>query len=77
MAKRAGPMDIYPQLPQTNCGDCGELSCMAFATKLAEYTIGLGGRDTLIGDYHKMYERAKEAFSAGKNLPISWMGVRE
>lgn len=44
---------------------------------LAEYTIGLGGRDTLIGDYHKMYEQAKEAFNASKNRPISWMGVRE
>ncbi len=38
---RAGPMDIYPLLPQTNCGDCGEANCMAFSTKLAEYTIEL------------------------------------
>ncbi len=41
MAKRAGPMDIYPLLPQTNCGECGEANCMAFATKAAEYTIGI------------------------------------
>lgn len=44
---------------------------------LAEYTIGLGGRDTLISDYHGMYERAKNAFEEGKNLPIFWWGVRE
>ena len=41
MAKRAGPMDIYPLLPQTNCGECGEANCMAFATKAAEYTLGI------------------------------------
>ncbi|MHA2224756.1 MAG: pyruvate ferredoxin oxidoreductase [Candidatus Hodarchaeales archaeon] len=44
---------------------------------IAEYTIGLGGRDTLISDYHGMYERAKNAFKEGKNLPIFWWGVRE
>ncbi|MHA2246452.1 MAG: pyruvate ferredoxin oxidoreductase [Candidatus Hodarchaeales archaeon] len=44
---------------------------------LAEYTIGLGGRDTLIEGYHKMYNRAKKAFEEGKNSPIFWWGVRE
>ncbi|WP_225369899.1 (Fe-S)-binding protein [Methanobrevibacter arboriphilus] len=29
-------MDVYKLLPQTNCEDCGEASCMAFATKLSE-----------------------------------------
>lgn len=33
---RATVMDIYRLLPQTNCGECGEASCMAFATKLNE-----------------------------------------
>lgn len=28
------PLDIYTQLPQTNCGECGEATCMAFAAKL-------------------------------------------
>ena len=44
---------------------------------LAEYTIGLGGRDTLIEGYHGMYNRAIKAFEEGKNLPIFWWGVRE
>jgi pyruvate ferredoxin oxidoreductase alpha subunit len=44
---------------------------------LSEYTIGLGGRDTLIKDWHTMYNRSKEAFNEGKNLPIFWWGVRE
>jgi ArsR family metal-binding transcriptional regulator len=28
------PLDIYVQLPQTNCGQCGEATCMAFAVGL-------------------------------------------
>ncbi|MHA1907219.1 MAG: acetyl-CoA decarbonylase/synthase complex subunit gamma [Candidatus Thorarchaeota archaeon] len=39
MAKLPGPMEIYPLLPGTNCQDCGEANCMAFATKLAEHTV--------------------------------------
>ena len=28
------PLDIYSLLPQTNCGECGEATCMAFAAKV-------------------------------------------
>ncbi|MFQ6064203.1 MAG: acetyl-CoA decarbonylase/synthase complex subunit gamma [Candidatus Bathyarchaeia archaeon] len=36
MAKaEISPIDIYKFLPRTNCGECGEKTCMAFATKLA------------------------------------------
>lgn len=41
MVKLPGPLDIYPLLPGTNCQECGEANCMAFATKLAEYTVKL------------------------------------
>lgn len=39
MVKLPGPLDIYPLLPGTNCEECGETNCMAFATKLAEHTV--------------------------------------
>lgn len=29
-------LDIYKKLPQTNCGDCGVPTCLAFAMKLAQ-----------------------------------------
>ncbi|MDH4140875.1 MAG: acetyl-CoA decarbonylase/synthase complex subunit gamma, partial [Coriobacteriia bacterium] len=29
-------LDIFKQLPQTNCGDCGVPTCLAFAMKLAQ-----------------------------------------
>lgn len=31
---KIGPLTIYECLPQTNCGECGESTCMAFAMKL-------------------------------------------
>lgn len=31
MSKVDNPLDIYKQLPKTNCGDCGIATCMAFA----------------------------------------------
>jgi acetyl-CoA decarbonylase/synthase complex subunit gamma len=34
-------MDVYKLLPQTNCEDCGEASCMAFATNLSEKKANL------------------------------------
>lgn len=28
---RLGPLAVYRELPGTNCGECGEVTCMAFA----------------------------------------------
>jgi acetyl-CoA decarbonylase/synthase complex subunit gamma len=33
-AKELSPIEIYQKLPRTNCKDCGEANCMAFAAKL-------------------------------------------
>jgi ArsR family metal-binding transcriptional regulator len=32
---RTPTLEILKSLPRTNCGDCGEKTCMAFAVKLA------------------------------------------
>jgi len=34
LRKKANPLEIYRHLPKTNCGECGEAGCFAFATKL-------------------------------------------
>lgn len=34
MSKQISPIDVYKLLPRTNCQECGEENCMAFATKL-------------------------------------------
>ena len=35
---KIGPLDIYNLLPRTNCKECGESNCMAFAAKLLDRT---------------------------------------
>ncbi len=35
MHRKLAPLDVYKLLPETNCGKCGEPSCLAFAVKLA------------------------------------------
>jgi ArsR family metal-binding transcriptional regulator len=32
------PLDVWPLLPQTNCTQCGEATCMAFAVGLLQQT---------------------------------------
>jgi ArsR family metal-binding transcriptional regulator len=42
-ARRAPrPLDVWALLPQTNCGECGELTCIAFAFSLLQQQRGLG-----------------------------------
>ncbi|NYT00303.1 MAG: acetyl-CoA decarbonylase/synthase complex subunit gamma [Methanocellales archaeon] len=48
MAKKIGPLDIYNYLPKTNCGECGEKTCMAFASQLIERSVKLEDCSPLI-----------------------------
>jgi len=34
--KESSPLNLYKQLPQTNCKECGEETCMAFAAGLID-----------------------------------------
>ncbi|MEE9585493.1 MAG: acetyl-CoA decarbonylase/synthase complex subunit gamma [Nitrososphaerales archaeon] len=36
MSEKASLLSVYKLLPQTNCGECGEANCMAFASRLLE-----------------------------------------
>ncbi len=39
--KKLGPLDIYRHLPKTNCSECGEKTCMAFASQIIERALKL------------------------------------
>ncbi len=39
--KEISPIDVYKLLPKTNCRECGEANCMAYATRL----VNGGARD--------------------------------
>ena len=34
-------LDIYKQLPRSNCGECGNPTCLAFAMQLAQKRVAL------------------------------------
>ncbi len=70
MAKLPGPLDIYPFLPGTNCKECGEANCMAFATKMAEHTVK-------ITDCTPLYAEAKYAKKLAKLEVLVRPPVRE
>jgi acetyl-CoA decarbonylase/synthase complex subunit gamma len=41
MLEKVTLLSVYRYLPQTNCGECGESNCMAFASKLLERKVTL------------------------------------
>ncbi|MEE8168488.1 MAG: acetyl-CoA decarbonylase/synthase complex subunit gamma [Candidatus Hydrothermarchaeales archaeon] len=47
---KISPLEIYKLLPGTNCKECGEESCMAFASKLIERAKGVGDCPPLAED---------------------------
>lgn len=41
--REISPIDVYKLLPRTNCGECGEANCMAFATRLVNGELAMEG----------------------------------
>ena len=41
MSKKTSPLDVFNLLPKTNCGKCGEDTCFAFATMVADRKVDL------------------------------------
>jgi len=56
-------LEIYRQLPRTNCGDCGVPTCLAFAMKLAN-------KQASLDDCPHVSDAAKEALGAASSPPI-------
>jgi acetyl-CoA decarbonylase/synthase complex subunit gamma len=59
--KELSPIDVYMLLPKTNCKECGEGNCMAFATKLVNREVSVEQCPPLLTkDYEKNYKKLKE-----------------
>jgi acetyl-CoA decarbonylase/synthase, CODH/ACS complex subunit gamma len=55
--KEISPIDVYKLLPKTNCGECSEANCMAFATRLVNGELMLSDCPPLhTVEYSKAYE---------------------
>jgi ArsR family metal-binding transcriptional regulator len=63
--RRPAPMALYKLLPRTNCGQCGEETCYAFALKLAADQRQLHGCAPLNTDAYASERAALEALMAG------------
>jgi acetyl-CoA decarbonylase/synthase complex subunit gamma len=59
--KELSPIDVYMLLPKTNCKECGEENCMAFATKLVNREVSVEQCSPLLTKkYEKNYKKLKE-----------------
>ena len=59
--KELSPIDIYKLLPKTNCKECGEENCMAFATKIVNREAQIDQCLPLLEEkYSKAYNQLKE-----------------
>lgn len=58
---RLKPLEIYNLLPKTNCGECGEETCMAFTYLLINHDSELEACKPILEPKHKKnYEKLKE-----------------
>jgi len=59
--KELSPIDVYKLLPKTNCKECGEANCMAFATKIVNREVQIDKCSPLLKkEYEKAYNQLKE-----------------
>ena len=59
--KEISPIDVYMLLPKTNCKECGEENCMAFATKVVNREVAIEKCPPLLTkEYEKNYRKLWE-----------------
>jgi len=58
---RLDPLTVYRELPKTNCGECGEATCMAFAARVVSRDLPANRcNPLLLKDYESNRERLWE-----------------
>lgn len=59
--KELSPIDVYKLLPRTNCKECGEENCMAFATKVVNREVPIEKCTPLLKkENEKAYKQLRE-----------------
>jgi len=51
--RELSPLDVYKILPRTNCGECGEKNCMAFAAKVVNREVAIEECPPLLEEKYK------------------------
>jgi len=59
--KELSPIDVYMLLPRTNCKECGESNCMAFAAKVVNREVSIEQCPPLLEKkYEEAYKKLRE-----------------
>jgi acetyl-CoA decarbonylase/synthase complex subunit gamma len=75
--KELSPIDVYKLLPKTNCKECGEKNCMAFATKLVSRDASLENcLPLLTEEYKKAYKQLMELLKPAIKEVVIGVGER-
>ena len=75
--KELSPIDVYKLLPKTNCKECGEKNCMAFATKLVGRDASLEKCPPLLTKEHKKaYKQLMELLKPAIKEVVIGVGER-
>ena len=75
--KELSPIDVYKLLPKTNCKECGEKNCMAFATKLVSRETSLENcRPLLAKEHKKAYKQLMELLKPAIKEVVIGVGER-
>jgi ArsR family metal-binding transcriptional regulator len=72
-------LDIFKLLPGTNCRNCGELTCLAFAVKLVGREIDIGKCVPLFSDELKGKRKVLLELlqAAGYEVPGTYLEIKE
>lgn len=70
--RELSPLDVYRLLPRTNCGECGEKNCMAFAAKVVNREVLVEECPPLLEEkYRSEYEKLTQLLApAVKEISI-------
>ncbi|MDH5746884.1 MAG: acetyl-CoA decarbonylase/synthase complex subunit gamma [Candidatus Bathyarchaeota archaeon] len=75
--RELSPIDVYKLLPRTNCKECGEENCMAFATKVVNREVPIEKCPPLLKKEHeKAYKQLKEMLKPAVKEVVVGVGDR-
>jgi len=75
--RELSPIDVYKLLPRTNCKECGEENCMAFATKVVNREVSVEQCPPLLTKEHeKAYKQLKEMLKPAVKEVVVGVGER-
>jgi len=75
--RELSPIDVYKLLPRTNCKECGEENCMAFATKVVNREVSIEKCPPLLKkENEKAYKQLKEMLKPAIKEVVVGVGDR-